>query len=338
MKLRKLYKELINKENKTLYDQLYIKAYNDEADELLEQYIYNIKNKKIYDFNIYPQVNYIVICYSYKGYDIYFNIFNDKYISYIDAPEKFDYVEERKEFEKKEITTLNFNTLNSMEEFFLLIYEKIKTINDKIDIFNKTIKLSILTNGKLLNNLYSYKHLCKVESFVGLFGGIFVCGLGVIFLITLLNDKTLFNEYIFRDLFELFLILLWIIFGIFVFINSIFWTIKLIQIKKDNKYKELSKFSGEITKVKLIIDPGYKSPISTLCAINITAKNETAEIRNLICPIGSCFVKGKLNKRKLKNKYLGRKIEVMFLKHSKVCVNGLSNIFKNVSKETARAK
>ena len=50
MKIKKLYKEILSKENKTIYEDLYIKSYNDEAEDLLKQYIKTQKNNKMYDF------------------------------------------------------------------------------------------------------------------------------------------------------------------------------------------------------------------------------------------------------------------------------------------------
>ena len=150
MKIKKIYKEILSKENKTIYEDLYIKSYNDEADDLLEQYIKIQKNNKMYNFYVYPSSDHIVICYSYKNYDVYFELYNDKYIYYIDAPEKYDFLEERKEIEKEETILIDINNLNSLNDLFLIIYEKTKSINERIDIFNKTINPSVLTNGKLL--------------------------------------------------------------------------------------------------------------------------------------------------------------------------------------------
>ena len=82
----------------------------------------------------------------------------------------------------------------------------------------------------------------------------------------------------------------------------------------------------------------YKSRLSVLCAINIDIKNETEEIKRIVCPIGSSFVKGKLNKKKIKNKYIGKHIETTCLTNSKLCINGLSELYKRITHETHIAR
>ena len=332
----KIYKAIKNKENKTVYDELYIKYYNNETKELIEKYINISQNKHIYNLDIYPQNDYISLEYSYKGYEIYIYIYNNALTTFIDTPEKYDFVEEKKEIEKEEIYDLDIEKVSSFEILFKIINERIKLINRKIDEFNKSIKPNILTNGKALNKVKGFQYYCKFTGLIYAICGMSTVILFSIFIIWFFKDKTSFPMKDYFDVIILILIICFILLGLLCFLAGILLLNKYHQIKNDMKTKTIFKITGTIKKISFIVSQQYRSKNQTLEALVIYINNENSKIQKIICPIGTFHIGGIKNKNKIKKKYSGKKVEINCLDKSKVVLNGLSNILKTTIKYTKK--
>ena len=129
------FQKLKEKNNKTIYEQLYIKAYNDTAIEILKEvFNYNdIKNINIIDFDASYNKEYITFYFEYKKHRVYYNIYEDKLEYYIDSPEKYDHLKINKEYEKTFKINIRINDFNSIQSYLNKALKQLKILKMKFN-------------------------------------------------------------------------------------------------------------------------------------------------------------------------------------------------------------
>ena len=94
----------------SLFEKLYVKAYNDTAIEILQNiFELNCISVKNIDFDASYDNDYITFTFTHKTHKVYYHIFEEKIEYFIDSPEKYDHLTINQEYEKKHNINININ-------------------------------------------------------------------------------------------------------------------------------------------------------------------------------------------------------------------------------------
>ena len=172
-KLQKHYHLLKQKENKTLYDYIFMNAFTNKIVNVLKD---DLKVKKIQNVNnlscYIHRVNKIDIYFNYQKHYVKLFIYNDKITYQIDTPEEYDILESNKQFEQIKTIDVNLNIISYFDKFVDLFSNVIINIKQDIDTFKLDNKVDSFFNGKILSNFEASTSYLKLEGIVCTIGGI----------------------------------------------------------------------------------------------------------------------------------------------------------------------
>ena len=167
---------LKNKENKTVFDKLYLQIYNEKFESNFKRLLDQKNIKEIRSlFSYEKDLNTVKINFNYKGFDIDLFIEENNAYYLIDTPSKYDVLEENEKFEneKKEIlSSLSFNTL---DEYINYLVDSINKIKEEVDIFSRIYTVDNVFNGRLKKRINAFTTYCNK--------GTVIIALGIIVLI-----------------------------------------------------------------------------------------------------------------------------------------------------------
>ena len=205
--LNKRFHELKEKENPTLFEKLYVNAYNDKAIGILRNiinvnkigYIHNI------DFDVVYNKEYVVFDFEYKKHNIVYYVYENKIVYYIDSPQKYDHLECNEEYEKPYEMKININEFDSLEDFFNSLIPNIEFNIKTVDEFEENVNI-VSINHKTLDDIEDLKGFYKeMRIHSTIWTSIYCIMMGVL------------NYFMIQDIFNEFN-LGWKIFGIILFI------------------------------------------------------------------------------------------------------------------------
>ena len=115
-------------------------------------------------------VKYINISYNYETYSVNILLSNNKIIYNIDTPYEYDYLDDTKDFEKKNSIVINIDDFKSLDEYLDMIIELINNLKNDIKVFTFDHNLNNRINGKIIKKYKSSINYLLTEGLV-----LFIC-------------------------------------------------------------------------------------------------------------------------------------------------------------------
>lgn len=336
-KIKKLshqkFRKLKEKENKSLFEELYVKAYNDTAIEILKQVFVsnNIENIKNIDFTATYDKKYIIFQFEYKKHIVYYHVYENKVDYYIDSPKKYDYLKENNEYEKKETIDIVINNYNSIETFLNnLLSRYIQNLN-AIDKFEDETEI-IVIDQKTMDEIIDYKDFNKsMNIFLNILSIIFI---GIMFPLNYVfikdfNDIT--NDVLFKVIMAFICQISLDAFAIFSLVYSIYCLVKAKIIGNDIKVQNIDYINGKPYKVKILkTSVGYKHSVHKFCC-GVKLYFKDPKKINLV--FAYYFEMPSLKKQTtIKEVLTNRNYELAYYKNSKVIVKGMETVRRKLRK------
>lgn len=321
----KKYNELKIKEDCSLFEQLYVKAYYDESVLILDKIIKDNKIKHVYslDFTSSYNNNYILFTFNHKRHSVYYKIYEDKVVYYIDSPKKYDHLDGNKEYEKKEMINISINDYDNLELFFNELIPNIKENLKKIDKFEEDINI-VNISPKTLEKIQDYK--CYVKE-IGLL-------LNVISILLLLFMGWLTCWSIKEPEDNIFLYIIEVIFDgfvIFAYILSLCEIRRSIILDKDIKNQMVDSIKGKPYKIKFITEDirGKGRQTKFNSGIKLYFNDNGKNIRLILAQYFNYINKD--DKKKLINEFMKKDLELKYYINSKVIVSGAEALVKKMN-------
>ena len=311
------YNELKIKENKTMYEELYVNAYTDYTVTILELLLKENKVNNVYnlDFHVSYDKNYVSFHFNHKRHSVYYYLYENKIEYYIDSPPKYDHLDCNKEYEKTKKIDININEYDTLESYFNELIPSIRENIEIIDKFEEDVNL-ISINKVALEEAIDYKDYNKDMS-------IFLIVLSFILLIMCvfitINTIELENKIsIILNVIILLIPISGLGAGIYALIVSFIMA-------KDIKKQNVSFISGTPDKAKLKIEYiGYRQKVKICTGIKIFIND-----KKLILPY-SFSNPTKEDKMFISDIVTKTKLELTYYTNSKLIVSGSESIKKNI--------
>ena len=247
-KSKKYYDFIKTKEIKNVFDEFYMITFQNKAVSLFRDKL-NIKNvKNIGSLGINTKnVKYINISYNYETYSVNILLSNNKIIYNIDTPYEYDYLDDTKDFEKKNSIVINIDDFKSLDEYLDMIIELINNLKNDIKVFTFDHNLNNRINGKIIKKYKSSINYLLTEGLV-----LFICcsfiSIGFIHISIVEIDNSIEGYLAF--ICSILISLLCLIFSIY----GIKQLYKVYMIKHDINKSRVSVIDEKPKKVKIIKD------------------------------------------------------------------------------------
>lgn len=250
----KQYRKFKNKESKSIFEKIYIKAFQNTFDDELKEIIRNfdIKDLKEFDVEICNK-DLVQIYYRYNKFQVFTFIDDNKIMYYIDTPQRYDGSKENKLFESKKYFCKKTNEYNSLDELFNEFVFKTKSIQNDVNEFIDKTYVDDVFNGRLFNKLKNLKNYMKTEGVLALIFGTFITSALVAMLIYGFNTWDIFDS-VFSFICFIAVYSFLVLFFLFFMICGAYYVITLIRMKKDINKKEILTVSGKPKKVRICND------------------------------------------------------------------------------------
>lgn len=325
---------LKSKENKTVFDKLYLQIYSEKFDNNFKRLLDQKNIKEIRSLYSYEKdINTLKINFNYKGFDIDLFIEENNAYYLIDTPSKYDVLEENEKFEneKKEIlSSLNFNTL---DEYINYLVDSINKIKEEVDIFSKIYTVDNVFNGRLKKRINAFTTYCNK--------GTVIIALGIIVLIMfiILTLCLAFDSEFKDDHLALYIIVALIC------VASIAFCIAYIII--GIKYHKLSKIIDKDfieQNTSIIKGNPYKVKVGKMLRSKYSDAYELIYLKLFIddsilyIPFSNETIKNKKNIKKVCEECKNINVELTYLLESKVVIDGEKPYVKIIEKYLLNGK
>ena len=323
---------LKNKDNKTLYEQLYIKAYNDSAISILTTILEtnNINNLKTIDFDASFDKDYITLTFEYKHHKVYYYIYENKVVYYIDSPEKYDYLEINKEYEKKTTLNIQINKYDSLENFFALFINNFNENIQSINNFEDTVNV-VAIDSKTKEEIIDYRDYIKSSNILlNILSIILIIMMVPLTYFAIKDYKSIINEPLLRIilLFVSLIALNVLAFGSFIY--SIYGVVYAKKITNDFKYQNIDYISGKPVKIKFIKGSvGSKRAHTFCCGVKLYF-NDPKKVALMFTRYFD--IPSYERQQKIKNSLLNTHYELIYFKNTKLIINGMEKYRKKLKK------
>lgn len=250
----KQYRKIKNKEHKSIFEKIYIKAFQNKFDDELKEIIRNFDIKDLKDFDVkICNKDLVQIYYRYNKFQVFTFIDDNKIMYYIDTPQRYDGSKENKLFESKKYFCKKTNEYNSLDELYNEFIFKTKSIQNDVNEFIDKTYVDDVFNGRLFNKLKNLKNYMKTEGVLALIFGTFITSALVAMLIYVFNTWDMFDS---AFSFVCFIVVysFLVLFFLFFMICGAYYVITLIRMKKDINKKEILTVSGKPKKVRICND------------------------------------------------------------------------------------
>ena len=325
--LNKYKEELKAKQNLDFFEELQLLCLQRKLSQYLKE---RLKIKDI--SNIETEIQYmgygVDIYYRYRNSEIYFRIQRSTLEFSIDTPEKYDYVKGNDAIEK--VKKFSLESIKSMDDFVLVLSDKIIEIKEIIGNFYDTAKVDNLFDGKTMNMIQSFKDFNKSEGILVSIFSILLC-----FIMSVLTYQFIFNEQ-FRTFpineilkFKNILLTLGLLamdgFGLFGLIFGLKHIIVYNKINSDFINRDVLDIEGKITKVHVKYDSHrrhyrFKSVILKIEGIKV------------IISLRSIFVQNTHWIKEFKNEIINTNMKAKYLKRSRLVIEGQNKYLGLVKK------
>ena len=325
---------LKNKENKTVFDKLYLQIYSEKFDNNFKRLLDQKNIKEIRSlFSYEKDLKTVKINFNYKGFDIDLFIEENNAYYLIDTPSKYDVLEENEKFEneKKEIlSSLSFNTL---DEYINYLVDSIIKIKEEVDIFSRIYTVDNVFNGRLKKRINAFTTYCNK--------GTVIIALGIIVLIMfiILTLCLVFDSEFKDDHLALYIIMALIC------VASIAFCIAYIIV--GIKYHKLSKiidkdFNEQNTSI--ITGKPYKVKVGKMLRSKYSEAYELIYLKLFIddsilyIPFSNETINNKKNIKKVCEECKTINVELKYLTESKVVIDGEKPYVKIIEKYLLNGK
>lgn len=254
-------KDKMNQNKLSLFERLYVYAYNDVAVDILEPIIKenNIKYVKDLDFDASYDKEYITFTYCYKNHNVYHFIYQNNITYRIDSPKQYDYLEINEAFEKAKVSDINIFHYNTLEEYFTELLPIFKECIHSIEEFEEAAN-SFKINQKTLEEIKDYKDYNKSTAILlNVLSLIMTVPISVLTYTGFSDMESILHDHVLRMIVT---ILALITLPAFIFISFIYSIVQLVHcrfINKDILSQNVLELTGKPYKVKLMTSSvGYR--------------------------------------------------------------------------------
>lgn len=315
--------ELKDKDNNTLYETLFIKAYNSLAIDIVKNIISQNKIEYIHkiQFEVEYNKDYITLSFEHKKHKVYYIIYKNKVVYFIHRASKYHHIEVCKEFEEAKMINICINNYETLESFFDTLIPSIKNNIEAIDEFENSFNLVNIKNY-ILDEVIIYKNYIKrlakqLFIVIMLYMIVLICAnIGIINgIMTDFNNIVLYiNTFILLD-------------GSFicVCIYNFYLYKKYKVIEKDIKTQDVLNIKAKPYKAKLIIGSSYHSRYRYVIGIKLYFKDNI----KLILPY-DLTVPNKEQKESILKILVKNELELKYYKNSKLIVSGTEPLIKKI--------
>ena len=316
------YRALKEKPNKTVFDELYILAYEEKLDELLSERIKRRKIKDVSSVVAYTEgTKSVEIGFIYRGFDFSASINKDIVQYQIRVATRYEILNNN-EFEKKHDVSYLLEEANCVDDLIDNVCELIKSVIVEINDYCDLNKVDDVFNGRLNNKLNDYILDIKEHRWV------YITFLTIgILLAVILSVKIVAKDYPNNEVLIMCLMFIgaYAIVSVFSAIFSIYCFIQYRKIQFDLNNKQTSVIDGK-PKRAFICRQYFTKGTPKLRYIKLYFDN-----RKVIIPLTCCY----LNKRNFKQFYSDcKKLEekLTYLSKSNVVISGEELYIKLVRK------
>ncbi len=299
------YQALKEKPNKTVFDELYILAYQEKLDDLLIERIKRRKIKNVSSIVAYTEgTKSVEIDFIYRGFDFSASI-NEKNIQYqICVATRYEILNNN-EFEKIHDVSYLLEEDNCVDDLIDNVCELIKSVIVKINDYCDLNKVDDVFNGRLNNKLCDYIFDLKQYRWIYMFFLIMGISLSILFAVKIIIKDYPNNEVLIMCLM---FIGVSVVVSVFSTISSIHYFTQYGKIQSDLKNKQTSFIEGKPKRVIICRELLTKYP-RKLRYIKLYFDNKI-----IIIPLAHCY----LRKRNFKQFYSDcKKLEAKFTYLSK---------------------
>lgn len=328
MKVKK-YRKIRNKENKSIFEELFIKAFQNKLDDEIREITkeFDIKNIKNFEVELIDKET-IHIYYRYNRFTVYTYIKDDKVSYHIDTPEEYDGTKENKLFESKKYFSKKINDYNSVKEFLNEFALVTSSIQNDVNTFVDNNIVDDVFNGRLYHKLLNFSKVIKLEGFLCSILGFIMIGF-FIYMFYLGIFKWEYDGKLFATILG---IIMCLFLTLFLFYMT-FYGLQLLKIWfgmiKDIENREVCTIKDEVIKVKIKHDEASRySRIRYIRYIKVYFKDLSVyipfsnnEILNNPENIKKCVKECMIVNR-----------ELTYLKRSKVVIKGDNAFYAIVKK------
>jgi len=323
---------LKNKNNKSLFEELYIKAYNDLAIDILQDVIdkNNIKNIHSLDFDASYDKRYISFDFNHKRHNVNYRIYDDKVIFFIDSPAKYDKLDINKKYEKEYTIDISINDYSTLEDFFERLIPSISDNLLKIDDFEEKNNIVIInnkTNDEILDYMGYYKYTCLLVRILSVILFIVMIIMNCVAVVDFTKSSNFVSEFLPVGI----CLVIIDIFVIFAYIYSITMIIYYKKLKFDIKNKVVESIKGKACKAKIVsASVGYKSNTTVFaCGVKIYFKSPKKE---KLFFVHYFDVPTRKQKQEIINFIMKNELDLVYYIKSKIIVSGIWQIRKKIKK------
>lgn len=247
-KSKKYYEYLKTKENRNVFDEFYMITFQNKAVSLFRDKlnIKNVKNISCLGINT-KNTKHINISYNYETYSVNILLSNNKIIYYIDTPYEYDYLDDTKDFEKKNSILINIDDFKTLDEYLDMIIELINNLKIDIKVFTQDHNLNNKINGNIIKKYKSSINYLLTEGLVYSIGCSFISIVFTYVSILEFNNST---EGFIAFICSILIALVCLIFGIY----GIKKLYKVCMIKHDINKLRVSIIDERPKKAKIIRD------------------------------------------------------------------------------------
>lgn len=166
-KLEKYYNELTQKQNKTLFEEIYVSIVDGTLEKEFSRQLHSskVQNVTAIDFYIVDKDE-VALSFKYFKFDIFIYIKEDKITYEIDSPSKYDNTLNNKELEELRTTDIKLNDYIDLELFFDALSILIEEIQNEVNEFKEENIVDDFFNGRLLNKLEQSSSYLKQEGYI----------------------------------------------------------------------------------------------------------------------------------------------------------------------------
>jgi len=316
------YRALKEKPNKTVFDELYILAYQEKLDDLLIERIKRRKIKDVSSIIAYTEgTKSVEIDFIYRGFDFSASI-NEKNIQYqIRVATRYGLLNNN-EFEKKHDASNLLEEVNCLDDLIDNVCELTQNVLVEINNYCDLNKVDEVFNGRLNNKINDYISDVKQYRWLGITILIIGMILAVLFAIKIVEKDYPNNEVLIMCLFFM---SAGVVVSVLFTIYSIYYFSQYRKIQFDLKNKQTSFIEGKPKRVFICRELLTKFP-RKLRYIKLFFDNKKA-----IIPLTNCY----LYKRNFKQFYSDcKKLEAKFtyLSKSNVVILGEERYIKLIKK------
>lgn len=325
-KIQKKYESIVCKDDISLWESLYVKAYKNTADDEIVSVINRLQIKGINNVEVISGIKPVTLNYRHKGFLVYISIFENELIYRTDTPEKFDFVDDNDNFEKINRVDLSINSYNNLDEFYVELSNLMIKINESIDLFEDSNIDKISLKSTKISDIKRFRRENKIE-------GILILVLSIFLIVPFI----FISYYCCLDLINgeypiiLGILALGIMDGFIIFSTtySIFMLIKVRKISLDLGNQQLLKISGKPAKVIIGTEKYKHSKNIYMRYIKLVfLENGKRYPLTMICD----YHCKKLHKKQIKIKIKDANYNIQYLRNSLIIVSGVESICSIIKK------